>query len=174
MCIRDSAAAFVSSFPAISAAAPRVSRFPACPCLPQRTGGGETACGEGRGDWRGPLPPALSLLLAPALRLPARRQQGIQPVALPFQPGPPLAAPSRALAAGGRSGSPKSQTGRCPSPARAPTAGLSARRAPFLARPAPRCPLPHAGGRGRGEGGQRKRPLFPFGKKKSYKTTKIS
>ena len=103
--------------------------FPACPCRPQRTGGGETACGEGRGDWRGPLPPALSLLLAPAPLPPACRRQGFQPVALPFQPGPPLAASSRALAADARSGSPKSQTGRCPSPSRAPAAGAGERGA---------------------------------------------
>ena len=35
-----------------------------------------------------------------ALRLPACRRQGFQPVALPFQPGLPLAAPSRMPAAG--------------------------------------------------------------------------
>lgn len=185
-CHRAAARSFCGAF---SACGPAPSRPPAAVAAPARSlvppSGGGAAAGRSRpiAFVRPNVPPGPTgfSALAPGAAQPlftprAAVFAGSFPAISAAAPVPPFPRLPVSPAADRERGSGLwgRERGAGPSPARAPAAGLSARRAPFSARPAPRCPLPHAGGRDRGEGGQRKRPLFPFGKKRSYKTTKIS
>ena len=154
---------------------PRAPLSPPARVARSGQGAGKRLVGKGEGIGRPlsrprcpcslPLPFALS-------RADGRAYSPSRSLSSPARPSPPpparwRRAPALVAQKAKQGAAPRRPFPRADGRAFSPSRSLSSPACPSLP------PLAHWR-QGQGRGGQRKRPLFPFGKKKSYKTTKIS